>query len=728
MGLPGWFYQVGARAPDDSARYECLFSSNPKRRQGQGSHVITSRNTYECVRTDSRDGTSLERCRATCNEEKQCAELGQTCPICLEVMTVVVALPCMHRFCKPCIEQNYSSGRSAQRMCPVCRKVFDPSSDVRRDELVEVRPRPRLRRPAATETRALGRRPRSRIATRKATRQRSSPSSRCVPARARTRTGGRLSRRRPSAQSKRIGAALFLDQVDEHRLWYIQGVFDALKEMLDESLTYSMWQPSTRPEGSRKRLRLYSLVLDRLVDRYQGRIFDVLFAKEVGSDGESADVTEYIEFLDLTEDGEDRLVILMMLSMHNLRNLRKLFARQGADRIRSMLPLAYDNAYKALSVYAVLNGLEDAVGYLIDQRLFEWQRVMRAVVRHVVLSDGDGDNEDFAAVAQLYGVESPEEFSVDNIEHGLSALAAMFEGDPERRAGMLRAPDDQVVPNPDGNTSMFRVQYPLGPNIGGKVGALLHQIAYTHAPTDRGPRTAVLSLLAFILRADPATPLLRNPDGHTALHLACAAGNVGVADALLDVSDVNAIDKEGFTPVFYLWSVWNTNTPMPASFLQHMLNAGLDLNHRWRSSAPTLMHATIAHPGMPVSRKVEALNLIVKHGKGIDYTRRHEGMTYLEHAFDVTRDLGLLALMCSRLHEALAAAEGEDRRGLLSVVGDSMTQIQDPDARRAPETVRHHARHGGVRRHGARHRSGTPRREPQADPPGGGRLRPPGDR
>uniref|UniRef100_A0A3Q1HPF3 Bloodthirsty-related gene family, member 1 n=1 Tax=Anabas testudineus TaxID=64144 RepID=A0A3Q1HPF3_ANATE len=45
------------------------------------------------------------------------------CPICLDVFTAPVTIPCGHTFCKNCITQNWRINRKCK--CPVCKKLFD---------------------------------------------------------------------------------------------------------------------------------------------------------------------------------------------------------------------------------------------------------------------------------------------------------------------------------------------------------------------------------------------------------------------------------------------------------------------------------------------------------------------------------------------------------------------------------------------------------------------------
>ncbi|XP_071395896.1 E3 ubiquitin-protein ligase TRIM21-like [Centroberyx affinis] len=45
------------------------------------------------------------------------------CPICLDVFTDPVAIPCGHNFCKNCITQHWDV--SGQCQCPMCKKLFD---------------------------------------------------------------------------------------------------------------------------------------------------------------------------------------------------------------------------------------------------------------------------------------------------------------------------------------------------------------------------------------------------------------------------------------------------------------------------------------------------------------------------------------------------------------------------------------------------------------------------
>ncbi|XP_047431929.1 E3 ubiquitin-protein ligase TRIM39-like [Mugil cephalus] len=51
------------------------------------------------------------------------------CPICLEVFTEPVTLPCGHNFCKKCITQHWDVNIQCQ--CPVCKDTFDKRLELR---------------------------------------------------------------------------------------------------------------------------------------------------------------------------------------------------------------------------------------------------------------------------------------------------------------------------------------------------------------------------------------------------------------------------------------------------------------------------------------------------------------------------------------------------------------------------------------------------------------------
>ena len=47
-----------------------------------------------------------------------------SCSICLDVLCEPKTLPCLHSFCKACLEDIVQAGRNKELLCPNCRKPF----------------------------------------------------------------------------------------------------------------------------------------------------------------------------------------------------------------------------------------------------------------------------------------------------------------------------------------------------------------------------------------------------------------------------------------------------------------------------------------------------------------------------------------------------------------------------------------------------------------------------
>ncbi|MEJ2461327.1 MAG: ankyrin repeat domain-containing protein [Candidatus Thiodiazotropha sp.] len=76
-----------------------------------------------------------------------------------------------------------------------------------------------------------------------------------------------------------------------------------------------------------------------------------------------------------------------------------------------------------------------------------------------------------------------------------------------------------------------------------------------------------------------------NPEGRTALHLACLAGHFHLVKLLIcEGANVNAIDNEGHTPIFM--AVEGSN-----SSINLLVDAGADIDHINHGNQTALMHA-----------------------------------------------------------------------------------------------------------------------------------------
>ncbi|XP_039646772.1 tripartite motif-containing protein 5-like isoform X2 [Perca fluviatilis] len=49
-----------------------------------------------------------------------------SCPVCLELLTEPLTLPCGHSFCSSCVRAHWDTEAASQSSCPVCRETFTP--------------------------------------------------------------------------------------------------------------------------------------------------------------------------------------------------------------------------------------------------------------------------------------------------------------------------------------------------------------------------------------------------------------------------------------------------------------------------------------------------------------------------------------------------------------------------------------------------------------------------
>ena len=59
----------------------------------------------------------------------ECVELSIECAICLDVLKIPKALPCLHSFCLSCLENTVESPESEIIICPTCREEHKLPND-----------------------------------------------------------------------------------------------------------------------------------------------------------------------------------------------------------------------------------------------------------------------------------------------------------------------------------------------------------------------------------------------------------------------------------------------------------------------------------------------------------------------------------------------------------------------------------------------------------------------
>lgn len=321
-----WYFSIGAR-------YECVHVSNPKRRAGAGGAAIGSRETYECVETQKPSGMTLERCKEVCTESYQTNAMGQTCAICMSIMTCVVGLrPCGHRFCSPCVYQMVQSGRSIT--CPACRAPFDPGRDVYKD-----------------------------------------PSFEAAIARLHPQTYGEALFEKLSSES--ITAKEFLEQDETHDLELFEddNVFFHFKNLIFNELDMSPVE-----------IEEFGLMLEPLEPRYiktrdelsgwtQTKYYSTIIRKLIAHQSGERKAFEF------QEEGQDLYAdptLVMLFCMDDIDLLKEVRAAFNGNLAAEFLFSSDDTKISPYvpSIHAVLHGNEEAIEYLVTNGEFHVNTVL----------------------------------------------------------------------------------------------------------------------------------------------------------------------------------------------------------------------------------------------------------------------------------------------------------------------------------------------------------------
>merc|ERR1712176_1614966 len=80
---------------------------------------------YKDVSRETAGGSDNEKTLRFLLKQKK---LKLTCAVCSEREKKVMLSKCLHMFCRECIQQQQVS---RNRSCPLCKKKFDPNSDIR---------------------------------------------------------------------------------------------------------------------------------------------------------------------------------------------------------------------------------------------------------------------------------------------------------------------------------------------------------------------------------------------------------------------------------------------------------------------------------------------------------------------------------------------------------------------------------------------------------------------